>query len=104
AEDGIRDRDVTGVQTCALPICPAPDGAGDDDLRAGPGGGPDARRLAAAARGLALGVRRRRPLRGAGAGADRAHARVAAPGGEARSEERRVGRESGAWGAEAGWQ
>ena len=21
AEDGIRDRDVTGVQTCALPIC-----------------------------------------------------------------------------------
>src|SRR5207249_9001620 len=28
AEDGIRDRNVTGVQTCALPICPpriAPD-------------------------------------------------------------------------------
>src|SRR5437773_10114680 len=23
AEDGIRDRDVTGVQTCALPICNA---------------------------------------------------------------------------------
>ena len=23
AEDGIRDRDVTGVQTCALPICSA---------------------------------------------------------------------------------
>src|SRR5437667_5904934 len=23
AEDGIRDRDVTGVQTCALPICGA---------------------------------------------------------------------------------
>src|SRR5690554_7662964 len=23
AEDGIRDADVTGVQTCALPICPA---------------------------------------------------------------------------------
>src|SRR5437773_5968630 len=23
AEDGIRDRDVTGVQTCALPILPA---------------------------------------------------------------------------------
>src|SRR5215813_927507 len=22
AEDGIRDADVTGVQTCALPICP----------------------------------------------------------------------------------
>src|SRR5207253_8162807 len=24
AEDGIRDGHVTGVQTCALPICPAP--------------------------------------------------------------------------------
>ena len=24
AEDGIRDRDVTGVQTCALPISPRP--------------------------------------------------------------------------------
>src|ERR1022692_2281251 len=24
AEDGIRDYKVTGVQTCALPICPAP--------------------------------------------------------------------------------
>src|SRR5207248_5015234 len=24
AEDGIRDRTVTGVQTCALPICPRP--------------------------------------------------------------------------------
>src|SRR5437773_9491468 len=24
AEDGIRDRDVTGVQTCALPIYPQP--------------------------------------------------------------------------------
>src|SRR5437773_7453897 len=27
AEDGIRDRDVTGVQTCALPICAALDEA-----------------------------------------------------------------------------
>src|SRR5699024_11387995 len=24
AEDGIRDRNVTGVQTCALPICDSP--------------------------------------------------------------------------------
>src|SRR5699024_11469698 len=24
AEDGIRDRNVTGVQTCALPICTSP--------------------------------------------------------------------------------
>src|SRR5699024_11793883 len=27
AEDGIRDRNVTGVQTCALPICFLPDAA-----------------------------------------------------------------------------
>src|SRR6266540_5195595 len=27
AEDGIRDRDVTGVQTCALPICEGRDRA-----------------------------------------------------------------------------
>src|SRR5438067_6478439 len=36
AEDGIRDRNVTGVQTCALPICPdEPDHLGDrrDDQR-----------------------------------------------------------------------
>src|SRR5690625_4846562 len=40
AEDGIRDGHVTGVQTCALPISPAP-------------GGPRARRHLAAARGRA---------------------------------------------------
>src|SRR5207249_6620535 len=28
AEDGIRDRNVTGVQTCALPICEILDGLG----------------------------------------------------------------------------
>src|SRR6266540_3051041 len=28
AEDGIRDRDVTGVQTCALPICSTGGGRG----------------------------------------------------------------------------
>src|SRR5207249_8668561 len=31
AEDGIRDRNVTGVQTCALPILFYPD-ANDDDV------------------------------------------------------------------------
>src|SRR6266498_6030780 len=47
AEDGIRDADVTGVQTCALPICPArhgPRSAGSGHTRAvvdtGPRGGP----------------------------------------------------------------
>src|SRR5437762_4997228 len=28
AEDGIRDTSVTGVQTCALPICPMSNGLG----------------------------------------------------------------------------
>src|SRR5207244_9576588 len=42
AEDGIRDDLVTGVQTCALPICRRPDGSrrGADapgDSRAAPG-------------------------------------------------------------------
>src|SRR6266850_5853290 len=36
AEDGIRDYKVTGVQTCALPICPPGDGV---DRRAGVGAG-----------------------------------------------------------------
>src|SRR5699024_11759466 len=37
AEDGIRDRNVTGVQTCALPICPvpAPGGASPPHRRRG---------------------------------------------------------------------
>src|SRR5699024_11589650 len=33
AEDGIRDRNVTGVQTCALPICEEGHGAGIRGLR-----------------------------------------------------------------------
>src|SRR5438132_2261771 len=33
AEDGIRDHCVTGVQTCALPICPAPRQAGQSEQR-----------------------------------------------------------------------
>src|SRR2546425_9744034 len=36
AEDGIRDKLVTGVQTCALPICEVPalcDGSGSHDRR-----------------------------------------------------------------------
>ena len=31
AEDGIRDYDVTGVQTCALPICIYHDALKDDE-------------------------------------------------------------------------
>src|SRR5207249_8699235 len=41
AEDGIRDRNVTGVQTCALPIWAVESGSGED--------GVDSRRAASAA-------------------------------------------------------
>src|ERR1039457_5106615 len=51
AEDGIRDYKVTGVQTCALPICvdggavyPAAMGAAGAGLAGGPGGAWAARR------------------------------------------------------------
>src|SRR5437773_12031706 len=74
AEDGIRDRDVTGVQTCALPICggraPEPSPLPPTELGV-PGGA------------VAVAPRRRR---------------VAGP---ARSEERRVGKECRSrWAAE----
>src|SRR5437773_9731513 len=36
AEDGIRDRDVTGVQTCALPISQGASGHPAASLRPGP--------------------------------------------------------------------
>src|SRR5207248_6234657 len=49
AEDGIRDRTVTGVQTCALPICP-----GDSNPRSG---GGEAERSARAPRSLEPGRR-----------------------------------------------
>src|SRR5437867_12762918 len=63
AEDGIRDRTVTGVQTCALPICSRAGAAG----RAGGAGSRSPRppRRARAARGSAAARRgrtaRRRP-------------------------------------------
>src|SRR5437773_11068660 len=76
AEDGIRDRDVTGVQTCALPISP---GSG----RAPP--------RAARARGQSA---PRPPGRARGQGA-RAHATKVTrlTSSRVRSEERRVGKE-----------
>src|SRR5205809_4879956 len=37
AEDGIRDVAVTGVQTCALPICEGGFDPVDDGIQAGPG-------------------------------------------------------------------
>src|SRR5207248_5713909 len=87
AEDGIRDRTVTGVQTCALPIfSPRADRAvADVDVeraRRADGRRPDAGRSRAAYRGV-IG----RPVS--------APARCVRP----RSEERRVGKEGGClWG------
>src|SRR5690554_7045345 len=82
AEDGIRDADVTGVQTCALPISENPAGrpCGCGCLReTWPEHG-------------------RRPALSARAGSRRDPLRPAAPetrtaGAKARSEERRVGKE-----------
>src|SRR5437773_5731679 len=81
AEDGIRDRDVTGVQTCALPISRV---GGDpaaaelpalrDTRRAGGPGG------------------RGRPSRRRQSGPDPGGA-PSSDGGRVRSEERRVGKE-----------
>src|SRR5687767_15436697 len=87
AEDGIRDKLVTGVQTCALPIC----GGNDVPRRAaglGAGrarrGGPDGGEGAGDGEGPA-----RRRLRSPAAGARRGE----------RSEERRVGKEGRSRGA-----
>src|SRR5205823_9336051 len=87
AEDGIRDKLVTGVQTCALPICPpivAREGAHD--------------KLAPRSARARRGGQKRRGMRGRGAAATKSHAAQALCGGrlrghETRSEERRVGKE-----------
>src|SRR5437773_4503749 len=75
AEDGIRDRDVTGVQTCALPIWSADHAGRFDALLAQP---------------LSQALQEpRRPLRSLVAQGKLQH----------RSEERRVGKECrGGWG------
>src|SRR3712207_8275039 len=80
AEDGIRDIGVTGVQTCALPICEvqADEPAGARLLRY-PGAGPGERDAA--------GAGELDPAREAQRG------EVEDPDLRARSEERRVGKE-----------
>src|SRR5437773_3725381 len=77
AEDGIRDRDVTGVQTCALPISPRGTGPGSRSAAARPPRRARTRPAGGAAAGR----------RGPGAGPGRG------PSASARSEERRVGKE-----------
>src|SRR5699024_11875044 len=77
AEDGIRDRNVTGVQTCALPIFPGISGLSRCPASAGPPGFPVRPGCPAAVPGCP----RRRP----------GGARPRFCG--SRSEERRVGKE-----------
>src|SRR5207244_8056199 len=79
AEDGIRDDLVTGVQTCALPIC----AVGTEAARAAGGGRPQ----------LATPQPVARRERGALALAERRRARRESREGRDRSEERRVGKE-----------
>src|SRR5690349_25074426 len=86
AEDGIRDLYVTGVQTCALPIC-----CGRGRPRTARSRGPDAS------------ARTRRPATAEPDRAPRereppARHSPGGPGGPPRSEERRVGKEG-----RAGW-
>src|SRR5690606_41875739 len=74
AEDGIRDFHVTGVQTCALPICARASGRRRDAPRARPQPDPP----------------RRAGGRAGGADGERDRGRAVRRG---RSEERRVGEE-----------
>src|SRR5205807_3505586 len=90
AEDGIRDYKVTGVQTCALPICRR----ADPPVR---GGGPLTRRLlwrARAGGAAAGGPSRRHPRYGLGLPVPgQSSGRRGAEHRRGRSEERRVGKE-----------
>src|SRR5437868_7584640 len=81
AEDGIRDRNVTGVQTCALPIY--------HRRRRGRGAWPGGRRAVHVAR-LQLVPARRRAAR-------EARGRPCGRAAVVRSEERRVGKECRSW-------
>src|SRR5438309_5837333 len=87
AEDGIRDGTVTGVQTCALPIC--------DDVHGDPGPCRGDAKIANVERPAAV-VRERIVTRAAAAGGEQQ--RGATPA-QRRSEERRVGKECRARGA-----
>src|SRR5436309_6961065 len=89
AEDGIRDFHVTGVQTCALPICAS---ARSSDIRFYPAAPIDSNRTAAAkeSNGISAGVQ------GAGCVGGLIKRRRIEKCGTARavrSEERRVGKE-----------
>src|SRR5688572_30898437 len=96
AEDGIRDLTVTGVQTCALPICPAGSALG---------GGAAAALvdLPIQASALDLGLQLLVGELLEPHGSTRCRPRDVGPGATApRSEERRVGKECRSRGAGAG--
>src|SRR2546430_13214437 len=80
AEDGIRDLTVTGVQTCALPICGRNAEVGEAEAGVGPGRGADS----------AFRPRRGCSLRGSRSASSWPTRSVDA---RDRSEERRVGKE-----------
>src|SRR5699024_12051096 len=89
AEDGIRDRNVTGVQTCALPIClEEPDLPGVDGRGLGGGAGPGEGAGGAAATRSGGGARA--GFVGCAAGSQ---AQGECQSSSRRSEERRVGKE-----------
>src|SRR5207248_4923091 len=95
---GIRDRTVTGVQTCALPICRGPPHhraggeEGHDQERApDPLSRPEPLRVTLSPEAEMEGENRRRDLLHV-VGSDEV---ATAQGGEGRSEERRVGKEGG---------
>src|SRR5207248_4386534 len=89
AEDGIRDRTVTGVQTCALPIClPSAPCAG---RRAAPSRGN--RSLPASPSGASVRASSRAPPTARDGGRACSKARSSAGTRRTRSEERRVGKE-----------
>src|SRR5437667_8698180 len=85
AEDGIRDRDVTGVQTCALPISPR--------SRVLPSGAASVRTKSCSS------ARASTPAGSAGASSPGPESAAGTPTGPSsrwrRSEERRVGKECG---------
>src|SRR5207249_7668311 len=90
AEDGIRDRNVTGVQTCALPIS-------DRRGEAHQSGSPGRRRPRRVHLGGARPAARRAAYRGGGSERDELRGDER-DGNGPRSEERRVGKEGGSRG------
>src|SRR5207249_8475045 len=99
AEDGIRDRNVTGVQTCALPISPQGGPSDQDGSRAEREGLEDIRSPSDPAVHEYLGAPVHR-LHDLGEGIERGRRAVQLP----RSEERRVGKEGRSRGSREQWR